>query len=90
MGLLAETHWRKLLGSKNMTLQRAAAFCSKRPTTKLRYLSGFMKNITSSKATSTVLFLAAILGGQDKTAEENVTARIDASLTANGGFQRTF
>jgi tetratricopeptide (TPR) repeat protein len=33
------------------------------------------------------MFLAAILGGQDNTAEEHVTARIDASLTANGAFQ---
>ena len=45
-----------------------------------------MKNMTSFKATNAGLLLAAILCGQDKTAEEIVTAKIDASLTANGAF----
>jgi len=43
--------------------------------------------MTFLKAAGPALFLAAIVTGQEKPAEENLTARIDASLTANGTLQ---
>jgi len=43
--------------------------------------------MTSLNILGPVLLVVAIMSGQDKPAEENLTARIDGSLTANGAFQ---
>ena len=59
----------------------------------LRYATSYgftptsMRNVTSFRFIGAAMVLAAVIGAQDKPGQENLTARLDGSLTANRAFQ---